>query len=109
MNDLNQIISNNAKAGFADVDVQRKQGLFVVTIYGGLSYLSHETFATHHEAAKARDRFNAPSDMIGERATLLLPIDTSSIPAGPTPPTLESTRRAAASLRAQAESEAVAA
>ena len=89
MNDLNQIIDNNSKAGAADISVQRQAGKFVVARYAGLSYLGHSVFSNQADAdGYAATQADLP---ISERVVVLLPIPPAAyFPSGDPEATLAS-------------------
>jgi hypothetical protein len=90
MNHLNQIISNNSRAGAADAAAQRNNGKFVVSLYAGLSYLSHSAFDTSAEAeAYAADEASKLS--ASERVVIQPPLAPYTYtPSGDAPATLAS-------------------
>ena len=105
MNDLNQIIRNNGKAGAFDVTAQITAGKFVAARYAGFSYLSHSVFDTQAEADShaASVRQDLP---VSERIVVLHPIVSPAAgytPSGDAPATLASLAQAAADKRARNE------
>ena len=93
MNDLNQIVSNNSKAGAADAAAQRNNGKFVVTTYAGLSYLGHSVFDTNKEAEDHAAAI-AVTLPVGERVLIQPPLAPYTyVPSGDAPATLASLDR----------------
>jgi hypothetical protein len=108
MNDLNQIIRNNGKAGASDVTAQITAGKFVAARYAGVSYLSHSVFDSQAEADShaASVRQDLP---VSERIVVLHPIANAGYtPSGDAPATLASLAKAHADKLAR-NAEAVAA
>lgn len=106
MNDLNQIIDNNSKAGAADAQAQRNAGKFVVLHYAGLSYLGHSVFDTQDEAEDhaSEKGVGLPSS---ERLVIQPPFAPAAyIPSGDAPATLASLAQAHADRVARNEAEA---
>jgi hypothetical protein len=103
MNDLNQIISNNDKAGAADIPKQRAAGKFVVARYTGISYLGHSVFAT--KAGADSFAIDAAKGLLAsERIVNLAPISTPvHTPSGDAPATLASLAQAHADKVARNE------
>ena len=77
MQDLEIIERKNAEASAREIPSLRSAGKFVVALYSGLNYCSHEAFGSAAEAqayVEQRIALNEP----GERTQLLEPIEPVS-------------------------------
>ena len=79
MQDLEVIDRLNARACAAEIPKLRAAGKFVVAIYSGLNYYSHEAFANAIDAGLYIDS-RALENNPGERSQLLEPTTAAATP-----------------------------